>query len=94
MTTGCPQREGDTALPVRWETPVVEIFQPGAISYLFTKKWRGKLWGRGRRARSIAPCCVLCPQPSPTSAGWQKRYQGAVALVQGAITHLAETCRA
>ena len=79
-------------LPVRWETPVVEVFQPAAISYLFAKKWRGE--APGKRAQSITPYCVPCSEPSPTSASWQKHYQDATALVRGGITHLAETCRA
>jgi len=90
VTTGCPRREGDTALPVHWETPVIEIFQPGAISSLSKEKWRRE--APGKRAQSITPCCVLCPKPSPTNASWQQHYQDAVTLVQRGVTHWAETC--
>lgn len=40
VTTGHSRQEGDTVLPVRWESPDTEIFQPGAISYIFTEEWR------------------------------------------------------
>lgn len=40
VTTGCPQQAGDTVLPVRWESPDTEIFQPGAVSHIFTEEWR------------------------------------------------------
>lgn len=66
MTTGCPQQEGDTELSERWETPVVEIFQPGAVSYLFAEKWRGET--SGKRAQSITPCSMLCSILLPTNA--------------------------
>lgn len=79
-------------LPMHWETPVIEIFQPGAISYLFTEKWRGE--APEKRAQSITPCCVLCSEPLPTSPSWQKHYQDAMVLVRGGNTQLAETCRA
>lgn len=66
VTTGCPQQEGHTELSELWETPVVEISQPGAVSYLFAGKWRGQ--APGKRAQSISPCSMLCSIPSPSSA--------------------------
>lgn len=66
VTTGCPQQEGDTELSEHWETPVVEICQPGAVSYLFADKWRGE--APGKRAQSITPCSMLCSILSPSNA--------------------------
>lgn len=76
MTTGCPQQEGDTELSEHWETPVLEVFQPGAVSYLFAEKWRGE--GPGKRAQSITPCSMLCSILSPSC---QKHFQDVAVLI-------------
>lgn len=96
VTAGCPQQEGDTALPVRWETPAIGIFQPGATSCFFAEIWREKPWGGGPRARlpAVPPPPALAGKsvprmlqcwPEGESPAWQKCAEPENALMRRCI---------
>lgn len=78
VTTGCPQQEGDTELSERWETPVVEILQPGAVSYFFAEEWRGEAPGEGPKHHSMLHALL---HPITQQCSCQKHYQDVAALI-------------
>lgn len=64
------------------ETPVVEFFQPGVISYLLAEKGRGP-------GASLAAACSAPSHCPPVLAG---KSLIRMLLVRGGTPHLAETC--